>query len=42
LIFGLLALFIASRIYKLIAMLVLGISTLALLWQLAQVKEEKK
>jgi UDP-GlcNAc:undecaprenyl-phosphate GlcNAc-1-phosphate transferase len=42
LIFGLLALVIASRIYKLMALVVLGVSTLALLWQLAQVKDDAK
>jgi len=36
--FGLLALLISSRIYKLLFLLVLGVSTLFLLWQLANTK----
>jgi UDP-GlcNAc:undecaprenyl-phosphate GlcNAc-1-phosphate transferase len=42
LIFGLLALLIASRVYKLMALIVLGVSTLILLWQLARVTETEK
>ena len=37
LIFGLLALLISSRVYKLTALIVLGVSTLFLLWQLANI-----
>lgn len=39
--FGLLALLISSRVYKLLAMLVLGVSTLFLLWQVTESKHEK-
>lgn len=38
--FGLLALLISSRVYKLVALLVLAIFTLLLLWQLAKMKNK--
>lgn len=39
--FGLLALLISSRVYKLVALLVLTIFTLLLLWQLAKMKNQQ-
>lgn len=38
--FGLLALLISSRVYKLTALIVLGVSTLFLLWQLANTQSD--